>query len=59
MGYKKEVKQVGHCDECDGTNVEQMRWVNTNEIGDIISDEDDNMWCQDCSEHTMITYKET
>jgi len=38
-----------------------MRWVNvnTNEIGDIISDEDDNMWCQDCSEHTMITYKET
>jgi hypothetical protein len=59
MENTKQVKQVGHCDNCDGTDVEQMHWVNVNtkEVGDTISDEPDNMWCNDCQAHIQITYK--
>jgi len=53
-------KQVGHCDKCDGTDVECRVWYHVNEEfipNEITHDDNDDTWCNTCEEHNGITYK--
>ena len=46
------------CDECGGTNIQVLAWVNanTNEyISESCNDENDR-WCEDCNTH--VDFKE-
>ena len=44
------------CSECGGNNVQVKAWINpnTDEIVDLVSDEIDECWCDDCEKHNLI-----
>jgi len=53
-----ETIEVGHCKECDGTDVDYRIWKNANTgviTGEYYDDED--TWCNDCEEHNGIVYR--
>ncbi|HPC10137.1 MAG TPA: hypothetical protein PLN85_03600 [archaeon] len=47
------------CSECGSEDIEVKTWVNpnTNEIGDVVSNEEEDCWCNDCQEHCTLKLK--
>jgi hypothetical protein len=41
---------IYYCSNCGGTNVQRKVWVNpnTNELGESISNDQEDCWCNDC-----------
>ncbi len=55
-----KTKTVLVCSNCDGQNVETKAWINpnNNNIGETISCDSDDCWCNDCEEHHTLILKE-
>lgn len=48
------------CSECGSANVSSKCWAdpNTDEIGDYVSNEPEDNWCEECQRHVKLTTTE-
>lgn len=52
----KEIEICDVCSECGGVNIWSKQWVNPNtgELGEMISDEEEDSYCDDCEKHVKL-----
>tara|TARA_R110000868_G_scaffold55232_3_gene171854 strand:+ start:88 stop:267 length:180 start_codon:yes stop_codon:yes gene_type:complete len=52
-----ETTQIGRCNVCKSTEVDELRFVNVN-TGETTgtTGEEDNEWCNECEDYTTIKY---
>ena len=51
-----ERKTIYVCKQCGSTNVQVMVWANpnTHHIFDDVQGVNENVWCEDCEDHTDL-----
>jgi hypothetical protein len=47
------------CENCGLNDVEQKQWVNPNTeaLGEMVSEESNDTWCNNCNEHVDLIHK--
>lgn len=49
------------CSKCSGSKIQIKAWVdaNTYEVIDVMTEDQEDTWCEDCQEHNGVTSIDT